>query len=148
MNEKWYYLAVGVVISAAVFSFIGMSSPGGSLFFPVSETGLIVKQAVREDLGQAKKLNITLEEYPLPFDGSSGLPGRIDYGGVNYTPMVADYDDFKSYAGVLKVEYLLSIGESPDGKFPVYLVRIGEGPFMEGIVILNKAFPKGGEPFT
>lgn len=148
MKEKWYYLAVGIILSAAVFSLLSMASPEGSMFVPISETGLIVKEALKEDLDVSQKAGVLLLDYPEPFDGVSNVPGKIVYEDREYRPKAVSHDELKEHAGILQIQYLLSIGESSDGKFPVYFVSLGSEGTIEGIVVLNRAFPRGDEPFT
>ncbi|MCD4740793.1 hypothetical protein K8R43_06480 [archaeon] len=147
MEEKWYFFAFGVILSAALFSFLNMSLPG-SVFEPVSETGLIVKEALREDFDVSHSQGVNLIGYSAPFDGSENVPESVVYNSKSYYPKVVSYSELKEYAGMLKIKYLISIGESNEGKFPIYLVQVGNGEFVEGVILLDEAFPREGAPFT
>ena len=148
MNDRWYFFAVGVVVATAVFYLLSLALPGQSVFSPASPTGLVVKEAVRQDLDSAQKQGITLIGYSMPFDGKENLPEAVVSNGKKYAPTVVGFDELNAYTGVLKIDYLMSIGESKTGKFPVYLVRLGEKPVVEGVVVLDRAFPEGRQPFT
>lgn len=136
MKEKWYYFAGGIILSAAIFSFLSFISPTGEPFSSVPSTGFIVKEAIKDDLRASHDHDAVLVGYYEPFDGENNLPEKVVYKGVDYELRIVSFEQLVSSDGS-EVEYLFSIGESDSGDFPVFFVRSG---LCESLVVLDEPF--------
>ena len=148
MDDRVFYFLLGAFLTVLLTSLvIYFFAPEALVLKPRFRTGMVVYQALREDLSNAERFGISLEGYDVPFDGKHNLPKLVVYEGREYQPTLASLDEVKRYAGVMDIRYLFSIGEDEQGqKFPMYYVSIGDG-FLDGVIVLNTSFPAGSEPF-
>ncbi|MCD6414379.1 MAG: hypothetical protein J7L23_01990 [Candidatus Diapherotrites archaeon] len=151
MQDKWYYFVAGVLVTAGFLAVVENLNPSEGIFTNLPTSGFVVKRSLMEDLSNAREVNMSLLGYDSPFDGVHNLPEAVVYNGVSYRPVIVSYNELKDRSSELKIHYLLSIGEAPDGKFPVYWVEFDgvseKMPILDGIVVLNQSFSSGSEPF-